>query len=358
MPKYTDMYIRATLTDPGNIPRTNMGLSASPDIIPYGIMPVNTPDQFFTGDNFNKILSKDIQYDADNYIYARGINYAAGAQTGQMYVYYAPSSLLLYPSTWRQNVLYNSAGDRDNVDVAAASANAPFAVGQPLVWRKVPYPPPNSHYCMISRVVTAQNPNPIPNTGSYSDFATWVANNGGIGWRNVTVVPTGSPEILFASAYDQGDEGGLMDVLITATDAPIGSEVWFSSGTPLADGKVIAIPPTKITQSPQTWGTQANIPPQWKTTFNGAYRSNGGIPGKNFDVSLRVQFVPLASSKLYLIGRDITDCGFGEFHMFDRKEGHYINAEKFFRSRADFASGPVRPVLLGAVSVRGPENAG
>jgi hypothetical protein len=144
-----------------------------------------------------------------------------------------------------------------------------------------------------------------------------------------------------------------MDVLITATDVPIGSEVWFASGTPLADGKVIAIPPTKITQNPQTWGTQANIPPQWKTKFSGAYRSNGGSPGPNFDVSLRVQFVPTPSSQLYLIGRDVEHCGYGEFHMFDRHQRVYVPGEHFYRSMHDFASGPVRPVLLGAVSVRG-----
>lgn len=352
MPKYDDLYIRATLTDPGNIPRTGMGLSQSPDIIPYGIMPVDNPQTFFTGDNFNKVLSKDIIYNAPNYIYNRGINYAAEARSGDMYCYYCPSNLLLYPSTWRQNVLYTSTGV-DHVRVTANAANAPFATPEPVVW-VAPYPPPNSHFCMISRVVTEQHPNPIPNTGSYSDFSTWVANNGGIGWRNVTVVAAGSPEILFTSAYDQGDEGGLMDVLITATDAPIGSEVWFASGTPLADGKVIQIPPTKITQNPQTWGTQANIPPQWKTTFSGGYRSNGGVPGPNFDVSLRVQFVPLMKSKLYLIGQPIETCGYGDFHMFDRHERVYVNGEHFFRTRthADFTDGPVKPVLLGAVSVR------
>jgi hypothetical protein len=209
---------------------------------------------------------------------------------------------------------------------------------------------------MISRISTALHPNPIPNTGGFSDFATWVANNGGIGWRNVTVVAAGSPEILFSSDYDQGDEGGLMDVLITATDAPIGSDVWFSSGTPLANGQVIAIPPTKITQNPQTWGTQANIPPQWKTRFTGAYRSNNfGPPGPNFDVSLRIQFVPTASSKLYLLGRDLEQFGFGDYHIFDQHERTYIQAEHYYRSKNDFSSGPVRPILLGSVSVRGPE---
>lgn len=351
MAKYNDLYVRSTLNDTGNIPRPSAGLSSSPDIIPYGIMPVDNPATFFTGDNFNKVLSKDIIYNADNYIYLRGINYAAGAQSGQMYAYYVPSNLLLYPSTWRTNQLFTSGGV-DHVAVSASAANAPFATPEPLVWRQVPYPPPNQHYCMVSRIVTAEHPNPIPNTGTFSDFANWVANNGGIGWRNVSVVAAGSPEILFASDYDQGEEGGLMDVLITATGAPIGSEVWFSSGTPLADGKVIAIPPTKITQSPQTWGTQANIPAQWKTKFNGAYRSNGGVPGSNFEISLRIQFVPAVTSQLYQIGTPLEHCHFGDLHIFDRKERVYMPGEHYYRTFYDFAAGPVRPVLLGSVSVR------
>jgi len=355
MAKYTDLYIRAALNDPGNIPRTGMGLSSSPDVIPYGVMPVSNPQTFFTGDNFNQVLSRDIIYNAYNYVYLRGINYATEARSGQMFCYFSPSNLLLYPSTWRQNGLYTSGGI-DHVDVKDVPVNAPFATPDPLVWL-APYPPPNSHFCMISRVVTAQNPNPIPNSGSYSDFATWVANNGGIGWRNVTVIAAGSPDILYNTAYDQGEEGGLMDLLITATDAPSGSEVWFSSGTPLADGKVISIPPSKITQSSQTFATQANIPAQWKTTFTWAYRSNGGSPGPKFDVTLRVQFAPPTTSRLYALGVELDKCGLGECHMFDREKNLYVPAEHFYRSKLDFSSVPIKPVVLGAVSARYSQNA-
>lgn len=355
MPKYDDLYIRATLTDPGNVPRTGMGLSSSPDIIPYGQMPVDNPDTFFVGDNFNKVLSKDLVYGGQNYIYLRGLNLAAGATTGDMYCYYSPSNLVLYPSIWRTNVLYTQNGV-DHVPVRASTTNAGFAPDTPLLWTPA-LPPPGHHFCMISRVTTAQHPNPIPNTGGFSDFAQWVAGNGGIGWRNVTVVNTGSPEIVFRTEYDQEDEPGLMDVLITAVDVPIGAEVWFSSGTKLENGKFIAIPPTKITQNPQTWGTQAHIPSNWKTTFVGGYRSNGGKPGPNFSVALRVQFAPPTSSKLYSLGTDWDACGFGDCHMFDWNRREYVHGETFFRSNErSFADGPVRPVLLGSVSVRGEQN--
>lgn len=355
MPKYNDLYIRATLSDPGNIPRTGMGLSASPDIIPYGQMPVDHPEKFFLGDNFNKILSKDLIYDGQNYIYLRGLNLAAGATTGDMYCYYAPSNLVLYPSTWRQNVLYTQNGI-DHVPVSAPTANAGYAPDTPLLWTPA-WPPPGHHYCMISRVSTKDHPNPIPNTGTYSDFAKWVSESGGIGWRNVTVVNTGSPEISFKTFYDQEDEPGLMDIIITAVDCPIGSEVWFSSGTKLENGEYIAIPPAEIKYNPQTWGTQKYIPSNWQTTFVGGYRSNGkGAPGKNFSVSLRVQFAPAYKSALYHLGREWDDCGFGEFQMWDPVRKQWGGAQDHYRAKdASLVNGPPRPVLLGSVSVKGPE---
>jgi hypothetical protein len=351
--KYTDLYIRSTLNDPGTVPRSTSGLSSSPDVIPYGIMPVNNPDTFFTTtDAMKTVMSKDIIYDAYNYIYLRGVNQAAGPTTGNMYAYFCPSNLLLYPSTWQKNVLYTQDGI-DHVPVSAGATGTGFATPIPLLWR-APFPPPNSHFCMIARVTTEANKNPIPPTGGYSDFATWIAGNGGLGWRNVTVVDAGSPEIVYTSDYDQEEEPGLMDILVTTNGAPIGSEVWFSSGTPLGSGKFVAIPPTKITQDPQTWGTQAYIPSQWKTTFTGGYRSNGGKPGPGFDISLRVQFAPPATSRLYALGMPVKEHGLGDWHMFDRETNEYVHHDSFFRRNADaFASGPIRPVLLGSVTLRG-----
>ena len=355
MAKYDDLYIRSTLNDPGNIPRTRTGLSASPDIIPYGIMPVNNPVQFFTN-NFQQIVSKDLVYNAPNYVYLRGRNQFNGAQTGKMYAYYAPSSLLLYPSQWKENSLYTQSGtgEQNFVDVSAAATNDPYVTPEPFVWEPK-YPPPNSHYCMISRVSTTQHPNEIPNTGGYTDFAKWVAGEGGIGWRNVRVVANGSPEILFDQDYDQGDEEGLMDILITATNCPIGAEVWYSSGTALPDGGVIKIPPSEITEDrPQTFGTQAFIPAGWKTKFNGAYRSNGGPPRGEIEVSLRVQFAPEPRSELYELGSPIEELGFGNWHMFHEEKQMYLPGEEFYRAtNSRFASGPVRPVVLGSFTAKG-----
>jgi hypothetical protein len=355
MATYDDLYIRSTLNDPGTIPRSGVGLSASPDIIPYGFMPVDNPVKFFS-ENFNQVVSKDLVYNAPNYVYLRGKNLYNGARSGVMYAYWAPSNLLLYPSTWQNNVLKTN-NNVDHVPVNATASGAPYVTPEPLVW--VPtYPPAYQHFCMISRVSTDTHPNPIPKTGGYSDFANWVANNGGIGWRNVQVVAAGAPELLFESNYDQGDEGGLMDVLITATDCPIGSDIWFSSGTALPNGTVIKIPPRPVEQNPQTWGTQAMISANWKTTFRGAYRSNNrGAPGPNFDVTLRVQYVPGVNTRLHALGATVESCGFGRWEMWDLDREVFMPGEDFYRAtNKSFASGPVRPILLGAASIKARSN--
>lgn len=350
---YNDLYIRAQLDDSGIIPRSYHGLCHSPDIIPFGIMPVDDPAKFFTS-HFGEVLGKDLVYDAANYIYLRGVNYFNGPRSGEAYVYYAPSSLLLHPNQWRHNALRTSTG-MDHVSVAADKHLKPYVTPEPFVW--IPdYPPPNSHYCLIGRVSTASNPNVIPaSLSGFSSFAEWVAVNGGIGWNNVKVVAADSPEFTIAANYDQEEEPGLMDILVTAVDAPVGSEVWFSSGTPLENGEVIRIPPSAITAHGgrrQTFGTQAYIPSFWQTTFNLAYRNNGkGTAGPLFEITWKVVFTAPASHRLYKLGMPIDQLGLGTFLMHDRVKESWSLAVDHYRSvEKTFADVPISPIVLGAFS--------
>ena len=348
MAQYDDLFVRARLGDDGQIPRTTTGLSNSPDIIPYGIMPVDNPVQFFSG-NFNSYVAKDIVYNANNYIYLRGENLFNGARNGEIRCYYAPSNLLLYPSTWRENILFNSSG-QNHIAVSSSAKNTPFVTPEPFVWQ-APFPPSNSHFCMISQVSTESHPNPIPNTGDISSFAEYIASNGGMGWRNVRVVATGSPDLVFSSNYEQKAEPKLMDFLITTYNAPIGSEVWFSSGTPV-DGEVIKIPPSKVTQKSQTFGTQAFIPANWTTTFNWAYRSNGGTPGPGFNISLRTGSSPTAADarlRALNFGTPIDDEIFGdEFQMWDRENRTWNSAHSCYTTLHKNTNDIPEILILGA----------
>jgi hypothetical protein len=84
--------------DSGTVPRAGT-LCASPDIIPYGTVPVNDPVTFFTN-NYSQDVGQVLTANQQNYIYARAYNYATGPQSGSIFLYYSPAALLLYPSMW------------------------------------------------------------------------------------------------------------------------------------------------------------------------------------------------------------------------------------------------------------------
>ena len=225
--QYNDLYFRANLGDTGTVPATG-SLSSSPDIIPFGTAPTANPKKFFT-DNYSKDVGKDLIARAPNYLYLRAKNLKNGAQTGTIQLYYTKASLLLYPSLWQQNAIQTSSG-ASSVPVSAAALGGIAVTEDPFTWK--PELISGDHYCLIGRVVTADHPNPIPQTGRISDFAAYIANNRGMGWRNISVVDAGSPTFSMSVGYEQGTEHGDMFVAIRAKGVPAGAEVAFSCATP------------------------------------------------------------------------------------------------------------------------------
>lgn len=189
MPGYNDIFMRDFVGDTGQIPSTTrLAVSASPDIIPAGTSPMANYQTVLVN-NFNGPFNyyQNIQQNLYNYIYVRGFNLWAGAETGTIALYYAPSSLLLTPANWINNRISNF----NNTMVAnlSASATNQVVVGDaPFYWQPAPLAPNMGHYCLIAQVVTPHTPNPIPSGDNLENFALWVANHPGIAWRNVTVV--------------------------------------------------------------------------------------------------------------------------------------------------------------------------
>lgn len=348
--EYPDLYIRSTLNDPGTVPRSTSGISSSPDVIPFGLMPAADPVKYFT-DNFNKDLGVNVTANTANYLYLRGRNQYNGARAGKAYLYFAKSSLLLYPKEWRENILYTS-NQQGYIDVAAAKKNDVWVTPEPFRW--IPeMPGSNYHYCLIGRVATVDNPNEIPAIGSIPDFAAWIAANGGLGWRNVTTVDAG---VTFTreQTYSQGDTGDQMEVNLICNGAPIGAEVWFTSGTNLPDGAPITIPVSKITKEDgktQIFGTSAFIPAGWRTSFSFSYKANGGKPYPNFDISLRVNYATTAMSALYDNAWTLEELGYEEMLVWNREQKKFYEARDFYKKCGKTAGdGPVKLVVVGADS--------
>lgn len=181
MDSYKDLFMRDTLSDTGAIPSVERDVCHSPDIIPAGTQPFQNPLTLIY-DDWNNDLGGDIVQGYYNYIYVRGQNLASNAATGDVYLYYSPSSILLSPQDWKGN----SIGDT-NPKFTATTHGERVLGDHPFLWNAPPQPD-GWHYCLISRVVTQEHPNEIPDSFSSSgEFVDWVRNNPAIAWRNIFI---------------------------------------------------------------------------------------------------------------------------------------------------------------------------
>jgi hypothetical protein len=345
--EYPDLYIRSTLSDPGTVPRSTAGISSSPDVIPYGMIPASNPTKYFA-DNFNRDLGVNISLNTPNYLYLRGRNQFNGARNGLAYLYYAQSNLLLYPNIWREKILYTS-NQQQTIPVSAAKKGDVFVTPEPFVWVASP-PDPGQHFCLIGRVATDTHPNEIPAVGNIQDFAAWIAANGGLGWRNVTTVDA-KVDWTLAQKYNQGSTGDQMEVTLIANNLPIGSEVWFSTGTNLPGGGPISVPVTTIDRPRQLIGTQAFIPAGWETTFRYSYRGFGKLPPAGFNLQLRINYATAEGSDLYKHASSVEELGYEDMLMYHQTSKKLMPIHEFYaRSNKAFEDGPVRLIVVGADS--------
>lgn len=301
MTKWNDVYSRSTLNDSGTSPRP--GTAASPDIIPYGLSPIDNPGDFFVVKNWDKDLGKTLDARIMNYIYFRASNLAGKEQTGKLYLYYSQASLLLYPNLWEKNVLKTQDG-KDHYEFKV-SKDGKLVSGMDdkqgtFVWK--PEMITNDHYCLVGRIVTPDHPNDIPKVGDIDDFSVFIATNLNYAWRNVTVIDRNSPDWSQTVDYAQGDLAGAIKFILKCTNLPIGSEVMFSCHT-TGPKPLIAIEKTKITSSEsQLCGVECNVPAGFKGDITYSYWSNGIKPAKGFKIDLEAVYIPNEASRLHVLG--------------------------------------------------------
>ena len=173
---------------------------------------------FFAG-NYGSDVGRNVYVNQDNYIYARTRNLSGNAGHGDFYGYWSPASALMWPRQWSGNIMHTNQG----ANYVTFPTTAPGEVSvcpEPLKWNPWPIGP-NDHYCLIGRVSTETHPNPIPDITRMTDFAQYIRDNPNMCWRNVSMIDSNMPQTSFNVVYDQGDDPGLMMVLISGTNMPV-----------------------------------------------------------------------------------------------------------------------------------------
>ena len=299
--QWTDLYIRHQFDDTGLYP-TSGSQSASPDVIPSGDNPYSDPSQLITDTNWSKDFGNSTNASQANYIYLRGANgNTAAKKSGQSYLYYSPASLLLWPTDptdptkgWANNPLRTSSGAQ-YVDVSA-EAGKRFYTPEPFQW--IPAQIYNDHYCLIGRLVTTDNPNPIPALGTLTDFAAYISQHPNMAWRNVVTINPAQPVSTTSVDYSQGQDGGYVYMNLRCMNAPDGSAVSLNCGTS-GPNPPIYIPQT-IVKNPAgssqfTITLYTNIPGNFRSNITYSWYSNGTtpLPGMQFILD---PVMPVASS--------------------------------------------------------------
>lgn len=269
-PLYDDLFMRANLSDVGQVPGVGNACT-SPDIIPYGSLPYGgDPNVFFTG-NYGCDVGHNVLSGQQNYVYVRAKNLASTADAGQVFLYWSKASLLNWPSVWSANALQTEQ-KQTSVEISAAT-DGQVAVGQaPFVWS--PAAISDDHYCLISRVVTANHPNPVPADGTIDDFTAYVLNNRGVGWRNVTLVKGDTPSWQVPVNLTVTDACQLL-IQVETTNVPLGCAVQFACGTE-GPSPSLTLAKTQITTSPyQTVGVWSQVPQGFNADVMVSFWLNG-----------------------------------------------------------------------------------
>lgn len=274
MGQYKGILVRQNLQDTGSVPRTG-GWTACPDLIPYGTEPVQQPTDFFRS-NYNQDVGKVLVANAENYVYVRGKNLTDSPLTGTARLFYAPQNLFLYPSVWLQNTMTTMNGSETS-EISNVMPNSTGVTVDPFTWIPSDI---NDHHAFISIVSTPEHPYETQLPGdtitSLNELAAWIAKTGGIGLHNVKIIEAGAPVFTNCTHLPASSTLEKITFTITAENAPVGTEVSFSSGKPLPGGVYINLPKTTVTNDTNFLvGVVYEIPANWDAELCFSFYSNG-----------------------------------------------------------------------------------
>jgi hypothetical protein len=324
---WEDLLVRNTITDTGQIPAQG-GLSASPDIIPQGKEPLADPTTLIA--DMSSEPAQNVFSGESNYLYVRGANHAAAEQSGHVHLYYSRASLLMYPRQWKENEL--KLNNHQAGSPVSAKAGANFVTLEPFYWENVPQPPVGDHYCLVSRIETQQNPDPIPDVFQIADFAKFISENRGFAWRNIAVVADpDAPTLEEHIHYEQGDTSEEVHFLVECTNVTPGCFVGFNCGTK-GPNPPIDLPKTEVTKSTESIGIATQVPAGFDSYITLLYWANGKTQPENAKFALRAIYIPPSGEEWAGIGVDPAEFGIPPERLPER-------------------AGPVRATALGSFTV-------
>lgn len=255
MTDFNNLYLRPNLANTGTTPVAGSTCS-SPDICIAGTKPIsNYQSVLKSADSYASIVDNGIAANMENFIYLRAKNNMDEATSTDAFLYYAEASCIQWPSKWKNNGIPTDISDKDFGNIIQNVPSKGIGVTErPFIWRAPSNPPTNDHYCLIARLTSDVDPNPMPNLNRSLDIAALIRDNLRWSQRNVTMMkndlPVTSFEYVLDIPPDTADESSIYQTCVT----PIllkGCEIELTCSVTDSDGKPISIPRTEITKDDQ-----------------------------------------------------------------------------------------------------------
>jgi C1A family cysteine protease len=335
-PFYDDAYIRDNLSEVGLVKPGSGSWTKSPDIIPNGTDVISDPVTTLTN-SYRQDIGKAVVLDQQNYYYTRAKNFKNGANSADFEMYYCPQSLFLYPDLWSTKQLKTSSG---KTKVTATATKRGDIMVPDNAFTNVPTS--TEHHCLITRVITADHPNPLPPNGeitSMSKLASYIQSHPNMAWRNVVIVEKEKPTFVNHFSFNSGTEGGKILIGMNCVNVKAGSSVAFSSGDPIPSGPnkgtLIELEKTALSQDNQFIGEMiVDTPANFNTTISMSYWADLPSLGE-WEITFEAILITNEGDDTYEKASDLSELGFSESLI--EKEG----------------IGIAKGVILGSVTVKG-----
>jgi hypothetical protein len=292
------MYMRPNMDDTTGTTPANGPFYQCPDIWIAGQTPVpNYTTALATSTSYASMSLSGIYIGYSNYFYVRAMNGGSGdTEQYTVTLYYAPSSLIQWPSQWQSNVIPTDSGSQTGT---LASGVAPGSVGvceDTFLWAAVPQPP-SGHYCIFAQLNDASNANPFPTITSSFEMGTLIQNNLLWGWRNTIELAVNTP----SSSTTEGlsipttidNPGNVYNLTLDCVNMT-GWSVALSCSQDDSDGNPIVINETTVTENPQVIAASDSntLTPGFNATLTISFYSNGNPVATGASVTPNCNYQP------------------------------------------------------------------
>ncbi|NNJ29167.1 hypothetical protein [Lacrimispora defluvii] len=250
MGSFNNFYLRPNLSSTGMIPAAGPTY-LSPDICIAGTRPIaDYQKELKSPDSYASYVDYGISPKMENYIYLRTTNNTENTSSTDAFLYFSEASCIQWPSKWKDNKIPI---DLSQAQFCNTIVNVPSkdigVVEHPFIWRAPAYPPTNDHYCLIARLTSDVDPNPLPSLNRSIDMADLIRNN--LRWtqRNVTMLKRDLPVASFEYVLDIPENVEDENDYYQTCAIPFklkGCEIELTCSVADSDGNPISIPRTEI----------------------------------------------------------------------------------------------------------------